>query len=69
VVRFQGARQRMQNEPARSLAVIALESGYHDQAHMTRDFVALAGTPPGFWRTRWASAGDAFMQDEDGRSG
>ena len=33
-----------------SLADLALETGFADQAHMTRAIVALTGTPPGRWR-------------------
>ncbi len=30
-----------------SIAQIATTCGYYDQAHLTRDFVQLAGCPPG----------------------
>jgi methylphosphotriester-DNA--protein-cysteine methyltransferase len=33
-------------EPARDLSRIAVETGYADQAHLTRDSVRLAGLPP-----------------------
>lgn len=31
------------------LAVVAARSGFADQAHMTREWRRLAGTPPGRW--------------------
>ncbi len=31
----------------RTLADVAMEAGYYDQSHLTRDFVALAGMTPG----------------------
>jgi AraC-like DNA-binding protein len=33
--------------PGRTLADVAMEAGYYDQSHLTRDFVALAGMTPG----------------------
>lgn len=35
-----------------SLAHIAGDQGYVDQAHMTREFSTLTGYTPGFWRSR-----------------
>jgi AraC-like DNA-binding protein len=37
-------------EGAHSLASIAFDSGFSDQAHMTRTIRALTGRPPGQWR-------------------
>ncbi|WP_433203527.1 helix-turn-helix domain-containing protein [Dactylosporangium sp. CS-047395] len=34
------------------LAELAIACGYYDQAHLTREFAALAGLPPGRW---WAA--------------
>jgi AraC-like DNA-binding protein len=45
VLRFQAALARLRRESA-PLAVLAAEAGYADQAHMARDFRALAGAPP-----------------------
>ncbi|CAN7369063.1 AraC family transcriptional regulator [Variovorax paradoxus] len=36
--------------PAQSWADIALTAGYSDQAHLSREFSALAGMPPEAWR-------------------
>ena len=48
VVRFDYARRMLQRTPALvSIAQVAAVCGYYDQAHMTRDFVELAGCPPG----------------------
>ena len=51
VIRFDRARRRLQapgHGPAR-LADLAADCGYYDQAHLDREFRALAGCPP----TRW----------------
>lgn len=52
VVRFQAALARIHAAPALSLSRVALEAGYYDQAHLTREFRALAGEPPGAYRRR-----------------
>jgi AraC-like DNA-binding protein len=36
----------------RSLADIALDLGFADQAHMTRSLTGMTGLPPGKWRRR-----------------
>ena len=47
VVRFDRARRMLQTTPAFvSIAQVAAVCGYYDQAHLTRDFVELAGCPP-----------------------
>ena len=43
------ARLRARSEP---LAVLAMEAGYADQAHMTREFRALAGATPHWFNGR-----------------
>ena len=45
VLRFQAALARLRRESA-PLAALAAEAGYADQAHMAREFRALAGAPP-----------------------
>ncbi len=47
--RFTGAMQR---EPHASLAALASDAGYADQAHLTHDVRRLAGTTPGALRAR-----------------
>ncbi|BBG01838.1 MULTISPECIES: helix-turn-helix domain-containing protein [Pseudonocardia] len=46
-----------------ALAEIAATCGYVDQAHLSREFRALAGISPGGFRTEWAAA-FPFVQDE-----
>jgi AraC-like DNA-binding protein len=50
VLRFQGALARLTGSPHTPLSRVALEAGYHDQAHFTREFRALAGVSPGSYR-------------------
>jgi len=47
--------------PSQSLATLASESGYFDQAHLTREFHALIGVPPARWLASEANV--AFVQD------
>ncbi|MPY95670.1 MAG: helix-turn-helix domain-containing protein, partial [Acidimicrobiia bacterium] len=46
VVRFERARRLLEASPSLSIARVAAECGYYDQAHLTRDVVELAGCPP-----------------------
>jgi len=47
VVRFERARRMLQATPSFvSIAQVAASCGYYDQAHLTRDFVDLAGCSP-----------------------
>ncbi|WP_114391285.1 helix-turn-helix domain-containing protein [Notoacmeibacter marinus] len=48
--RFNRALERLHTRPNEALAEIAAVEGYSDQAHMTRDFRAIAGVPPGHYR-------------------
>jgi AraC-like DNA-binding protein len=47
VIRFDRARRRL--SPAAGLADLAADTGYFDQAHLGRDFRALAGCSPSTW--------------------
>jgi AraC-like DNA-binding protein len=48
VTRFQRAC-RMISSASASLATVATEAGYYDQAHLARDFRDIAGCPPSQW--------------------
>jgi AraC-like DNA-binding protein len=50
VLRFDRARRLLvRARPDRSVARVAAECGYFDQAHLAREFNALAGLPPSTW--------------------
>ncbi len=55
--RLQEAAFRIREEPDLTLAALAVDLGYADQSHFTRDFRAVVGESPG--RYRDAQAGDA----------
>jgi AraC-like DNA-binding protein len=57
IARFQRAHRLVR--AGRPLAAIAVECGYADQAHLTRDWTALAGCSPRTWMHRELS----FVQD------
>jgi len=50
IARFRSAVARLHRDPEIELSRIALNSGYSDQAHFTREFKSLAGVPPGVSR-------------------
>ncbi len=50
VRRFDRTLERLAAEPGQPLAELAAAEGYADQAHLTREFRALAGLTPGAWR-------------------
>ncbi|PYC78888.1 AraC family transcriptional regulator [Streptomyces tateyamensis] len=49
VIRFDRARRRLAAGRVGSLAELAAGCGYFDQAHLAREFRALAGCPPSRW--------------------
>lgn len=49
IIRFDRARTMLQGRGHPSLADVAATCGYYDQPHLTREFVELAGCPPGEW--------------------
>ena len=57
VVRFD--RVRRQLTPGAPLATLAAATGYYDQAHLAREFRALAGCSP----SRWLADEFTFVQD------
>lgn len=60
VVRFDRARRRLERPDRRGLADVAVECGYFDQAHLTRDWHDLAGCSPTTWM---AAEGLPSVQD------
>jgi AraC-like DNA-binding protein len=50
VIRFRSVLLRASAEPATPWTTIALDAGYSDQAHFSRDFVRFAGMAPGLYR-------------------
>ncbi|MFI7599630.1 helix-turn-helix domain-containing protein [Actinoplanes sp. NPDC049681] len=56
VIRFDRARRRLR--PGMRLAELAADAGYFDQAHLAREFRALAGCPP----SRWLAEEIGFVQ-------
>ncbi len=47
LIRFSEAHERIELEPSTSLAALACELGYADQAHFNRDFRTFSGFTPG----------------------
>lgn len=69
LARFERSRDRLVRQHragAGSLAEVAVESGYADQAHLSREWSVLAGCTPTIWlRTEGASAPEfPFVQDD-----
>lgn len=46
LIRFERARRLLEVAPSLSIARVAAECGFYDQAHLARDVVELAGCPP-----------------------
>jgi AraC-like DNA-binding protein len=63
ILRFDRAARLVRGSRQESLARIAAECGYHDQAHMTREFRALAGITPAAYR---AAALPGYLGIPDG---
>ena len=51
VLRFERAVGRLRRQPSTRLAELSAEFGYADQAHLTREFHAIAGCSPRQWMT------------------
>jgi AraC-like DNA-binding protein len=48
LLRFEHANSLLaEKRPGRTIADVAVEAGYYDQSHLTRDFLALGGVTPG----------------------
>jgi transcriptional regulator GlxA family with amidase domain len=52
LLRFQSAAARVLADPGAPLAAVSGDSGYFDQSHMIREFVAFAGASPDQMRRR-----------------
>jgi AraC-like DNA-binding protein len=62
IARFSASRARLARQAGRgrvSLAALAAATGYADQAHLTREWRALAGCTP----TTWLRTEFPFLQD------
>ncbi len=66
IVRFQRAAGLLGGvRDGHTLADVAIECGYYDQSHLTRDFVALAGcTPTELMAECTGEPGVRFLQDD-----
>ena len=62
VVRFDRAAKLLEDAPNASLADVAADCGYADQAHMTRDFRRLSGWSPTELIHRSAGAGEGLLE-------
>jgi AraC-like DNA-binding protein len=73
--RFQRARDALWADPSADLARLALEAGYSDQPHMTREFRKYSGQTPSRFarematRKRWLAANRVAFVQEPGSLG
>ncbi|MES5484373.1 AraC family transcriptional regulator [Bradyrhizobium sp. INPA03-11B] len=65
MMRFHRASRLAQSGSRLGWAGIAAESGYADQAHLAREFVAFAGEPPTAWARRQALTNGRLVRVED----
>lgn len=69
VARFDAARRslarRVTDGRPPDLAALAIECGYYDQAHLTREWRSLSGLPP----SAWVAAELGFVQDASAAAG
>jgi AraC-like DNA-binding protein len=67
LLRFEhGSALLMDQRAGRTLADVAMQAGYYDQSHLTRDFVALAGMTPGTCAANAEFGSEVrFVQDPD----
>lgn len=66
VARFDRARHLVLGRPDRTLARVAADCGYADQAHLNREWRRMVGTSPTAWRRAESLP---FVQDVDGVAG
>ena len=69
VVRFERATRLLRSSRRPAIAEVAAACGYYDQPHLNRDFVELAGCPPGEWlETELPSVQDGQVAEPAGSS-
>ncbi|MFI6868677.1 helix-turn-helix domain-containing protein [Nocardia sp. NPDC050406] len=61
LARFERSHRLLRRADLPSLAEVAAQVGYYDQAHMAREWRELAGMPPSVWREREVFP---FVQDQ-----
>jgi AraC-like DNA-binding protein len=66
IARFSVAHDQLRRRSIPSLAVVAADCGYYDQAHMAREWRELAGMSPSAWRENEVFA---FIQEPDPERG
>jgi AraC-like DNA-binding protein len=64
IIRFEHAAERLAREPQHGLAGLAYVCGYADQAHLTREFRALAGVTPSDFVAELLPAGAGVAASE-----
>jgi len=69
LIRFHSACRLAQTEATQGWAGIAAESGYSDQAHLAREFAALAGEPPTAWARRVSLSDSRLTRPDDAQAG
>ena len=69
MMRFHQACRLAQTRRAQGWAGIAAESGYADQAHLVREFAALAGESPTAWARRVALTDGRLTRPDDALAG
>lgn len=65
LARFQRALHRLRNQRTHSLARVALDSGFSDQAHFTRDFGRFAGLTPSAFRASISELTATFINQPE----
>ena len=66
LARFQRALHRLRHRPGHPLSRIAVESGFSDQAHFTRDFGRFAGVTPSAFRASISDLTASFIGNPEG---
>ena len=69
MIRFHHACRLAQTGVTQGWAGIAAESGYSDQAHLAREFTALAGESPTAWARRVALTDSRLTRPDDALAG